>query len=692
MPPIRFFRNPGKFFFGIVVIPVIASMTPCRAGDGPIKFSFYAVYDRLLDSRTQSFTIWDFDLSGDGNSIIVAGNDNIYKDPVLYTLNSDGSNLQHINLPEEVTEIESVTMDSAGTVAYFFCQPVIYKVEGDTVFPIFNLEEETGYNGVYNIVTNGRGNYVFFAASATYSQGWIHRINSDGTGLERVVYHKDVIRDGGYGGGLNSAYSVSHDGSKIAFVLSGYHDENSFHYKGELFLKDEVGYHQLTNDSEISTKGNVKISGDGNTIIFYSSGDENKWYSIRSDGSERRPIADHGFNFTGVDVTFDGRMMVHGEGSGNAGCLVATDGSFNRELFSSTYPWNLQFNHLWSYIRMNDDGDKICFMFDAKENGNRTFSLYAGYFNNPFAVTDAPLIEHINMVPPVIPDVPNKQLLLSTRISDPQGLEDLKYFALNELVEGRKKYSSEVPVYFLWDPNDRGDWPDEEAGDGIFWSEGETKAIVDQFGEAGIRMGVVDNSWTVVIADTVFDISTIPPPGRVELVLPEQSAIKVDTALWFSWLPVEDAVRYHFQLSSDIQFNNITAENEDTRDTALYINGLTKSTTYYWRVRADNAVEYGDWSEIFSFSTVEPDPTFMRNQHILQINIQPNPVTEILNIYTIPDVCYLLEIHSVNGQVLYSEISESRSLHINMSSYPAGVLFIKLKTKEYLIIQKIIKL
>jgi hypothetical protein len=205
-------------------------------------------------------------------------------------------------------------------------------------------------------------------------------------------------------------------------------------------------------------------------------------------------------------------------------------------------------------------------------------------------------------------------------------------------------------------------------------------------------MGVVDNSWTVVIADTVFHISTIPPPGKVELVLPEQSAIEVDTALWFSWLPVEDAVRYHFQLGTDMQFNNITAENEDVRDTAQYINELTKSTSYYWRVRADNAVEYGDWSEIFSFSTVKSDPTFMRNQHILQIKLQPNPITDILNIYTIPDVCYLLEIHSVNGQILHSEISESKSLHINTSSFPVGVLFIKLKTKDFLFIEKIIKL
>jgi hypothetical protein len=670
----------------------MAVAVPGRAQDGLIKYSFYAVYDRLLDSRTNSFTIWDFDFSGDGKTIIVAGNDNIYQDPVLYTLNSDGSNLRQILLPEEVSEIESITMDSAGTVAYFWCRPNIYKVEEDTVIPIFNLLEETGYNGVYNIVTNGHGNYVFFAASATYSQGWIHRINSDGTGLERVVYHEDVIRDGGYAGGLDGNYSVNHDGSKIAFRMSGYHDENSFHYKGELFLKDEEGYHQLTNDSEISQKGGVQISGDGNTIIFYSSGDENKWYSIKSDGTGRKPIADHGFNFVGMDVTYDGTVMVHGEGSANGGCLVATDGSANRELFSSTYPWNLRFNHLWSHIKMNDDGNRIVFLFDATEDGDRTFSLYTGYFNNPFAVSDAPLIDQINMVPPVIPDLPGKQLLLSTSISDPQGLEDLKHWALNELVDGRKESSGDVPVYFRWDPNDRGDWPDEKAGDGIFWSEGETRSIVDQFGEAGIRMGVVDNSWSVVIADTVFEIRTIPPPGKVELVSPSPGESEVDTALWFNWYAIGDALRYHFQLASDSLFESIIFEDDEIADTTLFISELVRSNTYFWRVRAENVVDYGEWSEIHSFSTIEADPTFLSPGHSLHPVISPNPVINQLYIDAKHAGNCRMEILSISGKKLYSDKLRNGTTHIDMSSFDSGVYTIIFRSGGDVAVKRIIKL
>jgi hypothetical protein len=62
------------------------------------------------------------------------------------------------------------------------------------------------------------------------------------------VYSKDVDRDGGKGGGMGE-YDISDDGSKIAFTLDGYWDnENKYHSKkGELFLKDGSGIHQLTN-------------------------------------------------------------------------------------------------------------------------------------------------------------------------------------------------------------------------------------------------------------------------------------------------------------------------------------------------------------------------------------------------------------------------------------------------------------
>jgi len=621
--------EPDRSWFLPVLLPVIILLSLFHTVKGQINYSFYAVYDRILDSETQDFTVWGFALSGDGNTIAVGGNDNVYDYPVIYTLNSDGSNLQSINLPGEVSGTESLSLDSAGSVLYFYSLPVIYKVINGEVIPIFNIKEETNYDDIYRLVTNGKGNYVFFAPPAAYDQGWIYRINSDGTGLEQMVNYKDVIRDGGYTGGLDKSFSVSHDGSKIAFTMGGYHDDRGFHYKGELFLRDEEGYHQLTNESEVTSKGHPMISGDGSKIVFYSSNSDNKWYSINTDGSGRVPIADHGSNFTGLDVTYDGSMMVHGEGSAKGGCLVATDGSWERELFSSTYPWNLQFNHLWSQIKMSDDGKKICFLFSATEDKIRTYSLYVGYFNNPFAVPDAPLIENISMVPEVIPDVPDARLLLSTRISDPQGLEDLKYRALNELGDGRKLFSGDYPVHFRWDPNDSGEWPDEQAGDGVFWSEGETENIVDQFTEAGIRMGVVDRSWTVVIADTVFDIATIPAPAKVVLACPADQETGMDTALFVSWHGAAHAVRYHVQIGLDGALNDVIIENEEVRDTSLSVNELEKNTAYYWRVRAHNAVEFGEWSEIFSFSTLGWGTGGFENHgedHVMAPVIRPNPV------------------------------------------------------------------
>ena len=687
MHSIKYFRQiPGSQYILTILLAVIFSAVSSYSSSAQISYSFYAVYHRLLDSNTQTFKPESILFSDDGKIIAVAGTDPLYDEPVLCTLNSDGTNLQTINLPEEISSINSYAIDSAGSVIYLYSCPVIYRIENGEVTPIFDLEEETQYYDCSRIITNGHGNYVYIIIGGAYNEGVVCRINGDGTGYQLAVYYKDVIRDGGYGGGLGSGdFSVCHDGSKMAFTMDGFNDEKGFHNKAELFLRDEEGYHQLTNESEVTNKGNVRISGDGSKIVFYSTGTESKWYSVNSDGSGRIPIADHGFNFTGMDLSYDGSMMIHGEGSANGGCLVATDGSWVRELFSSTYPWNLQFDFLWSEMKMSDDGKKVAFLFDATENGKRTYSLYVGLFNNPFAVQNAPLIEHISMIPPVIPDVPDAQLILSTRISDPQGLDDLKYLACNELNNGRKEYSSQVPVYFNWDPNDGGEWPDEEAGDGLFNTEGETRSIVDQFTEAGIRIGVVDQSWTVVIADTVFNIETVPAPGQVELIAPSLNETNVDTSLWFSWHLVDYAVKYHLQIGRDAGFDHVFLSKEEVRDTSLLVSELEHGNLYYWRVRAHNSVEYGTWSEVRSFAThgaVHVDE--YRSVRTGRLSVHPNPVAldKPLHISVQDHPVTCLEIYNCSGRLLFREEYEGQQeemlLHVGRFTRIGGIYLFRI--------------
>ena len=117
--------------------------------DAQIEYSFYAVYHRLLDSETEDFTVDDFVLSGNGNTLVIKGTDLLYGNPVIYTLNRDGTNKQAVNLPEGVTEIKSLAIDSSGSAIFFYASPVIYRVTGETASPVFNIQEGTSYADCY---------------------------------------------------------------------------------------------------------------------------------------------------------------------------------------------------------------------------------------------------------------------------------------------------------------------------------------------------------------------------------------------------------------------------------------------------------------------------------------------------------------------------------------------------------------
>ena len=143
--------------------------------------------------------------------------------------------------------------------------------------------------------------------------------------------------------------------------------EKGYHYKAELFIIDDEGYHQLPNDSEVTSKGNVRLSGYGSKIIFYSSGTTNMRYSLNSDGTGRIPIAEHGFNFTGMDVTYDGSLMIRGEGGANYGCRVAPGEILSIFLNDPRY----------SYDEISDCAGKILYQREIEE-GLTKFTLDTG--------------------------------------------------------------------------------------------------------------------------------------------------------------------------------------------------------------------------------------------------------------------------------------------------------------------------
>ena len=68
------------------------------------------------------------------------------------------------------------------------------------------------------------------------------------------------------------------------------------------------------------------------------------------------------------------------------------------------------------------------------------------------------------------------------------------------------------------------------------------------------------------------------------------------------WKPVEKAEIYEVQLSADSTFSTFVI-NQKTFKTSLSYANLGFDTKYYWRVRAYDQIDAGEWSETHTFST-----------------------------------------------------------------------------------------
>ncbi len=103
---------------------------------------------------------------------------------------------------------------------------------------------------------------------------------------------------------------------------------------------------------------------------------------------------------------------------------------------------------------------------------------------------------------------------------------------------------------------------------------------------------------------TVIKVRVNPEPPVV--ILPNERAEYKDKAILLKWLKVEDAVRYHIQISEDKNFEKIIQDKSDISDFEYKLEGLSLKT-YYFRISSIAADNYqGEWSDTFAF-TVLPD-------------------------------------------------------------------------------------
>jgi hypothetical protein len=94
------------------------------------------------------------------------------------------------------------------------------------------------------------------------------------------------------------------------------------------------------------------------------------------------------------------------------------------------------------------------------------------------------------------------------------------------------------------------------------------------------------------------------------LVAPLNSAVNQPVSLSLSWNPVDAAISYGLQVSTDSSFKTSLVFNQNgISTTSQTVSGLTNNKTYYWHVYAINSSGVSSWSAKNAFTTIITAPT-----------------------------------------------------------------------------------
>ncbi len=171
---------------------------------------------------------------------------------------------------------------------------------------------------------------------------------------------------------------------------------------------------------------------------------------------------------------------------------------------------------------------------------------------------------------------------------------------------------------------------------------------------------------------------------------PINSAINIAINPALSWNYVIGATSYELQVSPFSNFD-ICIFDGITIETSRVIGPLSFANVYYWRVRAINANEFGEFSTIRTFRTVitldvEKNISY---KYALEQNY-PNPFNPSTKIsFSIAKTTNVkLEVFDMLGKLVKSLVNEEKapgfySIEFNAKNIPSGVYVYTIKTNEF---------
>jgi len=194
---------------------------------------------------------------------------------------------------------------------------------------------------------------------------------------------------------------------------------------------------------------------------------------------------------------------------------------------------------------------------------------------------------------------------------------------------------------------------------------------------------------------------SIELPSTPILVSPAVGDTIFTNQVTFSWEDSDPMVlRYLLELDTADQFNNFFVDSVVIGNSLDYT-GLEADKNYFWRVRANNAVGWSDYSEVRTFNTFITsisENDLLPNVFTLEQNY-PNPFNPITTIkYQIPELSFVtLTIYDVLGSevvILVNEEKPAGTYKINWyaEKLSSGIYFYRIQAGSFVEMKKMVLL
>lgn len=115
-----------------------------------------------------------------------------------------------------------------------------------------------------------------------------------------------------------------------------------------------------------------------------------------------------------------------------------------------------------------------------------------------------------------------------------------------------------------------------------------------------------ESDWSTVWNFTTSQDASLPE--RVVLLTPENNSVGISPDTTLIWQESGQADNYNLQLSMEDTFQNLIIDSTLTQTTFDIIEKLDFNTSYYWRVKAENAAGESNWSTVWNFTTEKTIP------------------------------------------------------------------------------------